>query len=325
MQLSQNISPIDLVIPQTIQPTRLDSVLSSIIPNISRSRLTQWIKNGQVMVNNQVVKPKEKVYGGEHVLIYPSPNEEILAFSPKEINLDIIYEDDDILIINKPAGLVVHPGNGNWDNTLLNGLLFYCPQQANIPRAGIVHRLDKDTSGLMVVAKSLFAQTNLVAQLQSHQVTRVYKAIVIGHVAQQSGTISTNIGRDTKQRTKMTTLEFGGKQAITHYKVLEYFKQSSYVECNLETGRTHQIRVHFKSIKHPLLGDLTYGPKYALNNSKQESVIVKASNLLNRQALHALKLSFIHPSTKKQVTFSCDLANDIIEVLQLLREDAYTN
>ena len=308
--------PFAFTIPDNQSGERLDVALAAIIPELSRSKLTNWIKEGLVLVNNQIIKPKEKVLGGESVVISPPLSDETKAYTAENIPIDIIFEDEHILVINKPSGLTVHPGNGNWSGTLLNALLFHYPQLSQIPRAGIVHRLDKDTSGLMVVAKTLIAQTKLVKQLQNHSVSRIYRAIAEGHLP-ESGTIKENIGRDPRNRIKMTTLKFGGKESITHYKVLEYFDKLSYIECKLETGRTHQIRVHMKSIGHALVGDKTYGSG-KINYTPD---ILDAIISLDRQALHALKLSFIHPLTGEQVNFSCKLAADFKYLLDQLKTD----
>ncbi len=239
-----------------------------------------------------------------------------LAFTPENINLDIIYSDNHIIIINKPAGLIVHPGNGNWNGTLLNGLLYHFPELKYIPRAGIVHRLDKDTSGLMVVARTTLAQVKLVEQLQNHTVSRIYRAIACGRTPQK-GIINKNIGRDLHNRIKMSVLSVGGKEAITHFRTLQHFKEFSYVECRLETGRTHQIRVHMKSIHHPLVGDQTYGN----NKINYETNIVDAIISLNRQALHALKLSFIHPESNEIVSFSSSMPEDMNFLLHELEQE----
>lgn len=295
---------------------RLDAALSAIIPDLSRSKLTNWIKDGLVIVDNKVMKPKDKVLGGETIVVTTQLSEDTLAFTPEDIPIDIIFEDEHILIVNKPAGLTVHPGNGNWSGTLLNALLFHYPSLYQIPRAGIVHRLDKDTTGLMVVAKTLLAQTKLVQQLQNRSVSRIYRAVIEGHVP-KSGTITQNIGRDPRNRIKMTTLKIGGKEAVTHYRVLKAFDQFSYVECKLETGRTHQIRVHFKHISHPLLGDKTYGS----NKINYEQHIVDAIKLFDRQALHALKLSLIHPLTEEVMHFKSPLAPDFKYLLEALNNE----
>ncbi len=311
---------INITIPDEHTGKRIDTVLALMIPELSRTRLTNWLKSGNILVDGKILRPKDKILGGEIVLIDPLTNEEELAYLPEEIPLDIIYEDEHILVINKPAGLVVHPGSGNWSGTLLNGLLFCYPELKNIPRAGIVHRLDKDTTGLMVVARTLGAQTQLVRQLQDRQVTRIYRAIVEGH-PHQEGVVNKSIGRDPNNRVKMATIAIGGKEAITKFRVLQNFDKFSYIECKLETGRTHQIRVHMKSIGHPLVGDPIYG-NHKVNYAEN---VVEAILSLNRQALHATKLSFIHPITEELMNFKIALPQDFKYLLQQLTQTKLNN
>lgn len=313
---SDSLEPISIEIPIEYTDTRIDAVLAELIPDLSRTRLVTWLKAGQIIINGEILKPKYRVIGGEHVVITPMLGEEKMTFKPEKIDIPAIYEDEHIIVINKPAGLTVHPGNGNWNGTLLNGLLFRYPELINLPRAGIVHRLDKDTSGLMVVARTLLAQTKLVQDLQSRKVDRIYRAIVEGH-PHKEGIVNKNIGRDPKNRIKMTTLSVGGKEALTRFKVLKYFDKFSYIECKLETGRTHQIRVHMRSISHPIIGDQLYGHK----KINYQIHIVDAIESLNRQALHAIKLSFNHPATGELMQFKSALAHDIRYLLQQLMLD----
>lgn len=305
-----------LTITENYANSRLDVALGAIIPEISRTRITNWIKQGKVYVDDQILPAKHKVMGGEKVIIKACFEEPNLSFIPEDIKLNIIYEDEHLLVVNKVAGMVVHPGNGNWGGTLLNALIFYCPSLQNIPRAGIVHRLDKDTSGLMVVAKTLLSQTSLVKQLQQREVIRIYRAIVEGQLP-KTGTINKNLGRDMRNRIKMTTLEVGGRVAVTRYRVLQYWHNFSYIECKLETGRTHQIRVHLKSIGHPLVGDPTYGSK-KINYLDTTAASIRE---LNRQALHAIKLSFHHPATLELMNFEIPLATDIKNLIASLNSD----
>ena len=305
-----------LEIPLSLGGERLDAALAKLLPDFSRSRLTQWIKDGQVKVDGQVVAPKTKMLGGEKLEVSLQPTHEEMAFQPEAMDLPIVFEDDHILVINKPAGLVVHPASGNWSGTLLNGLLHHCPSLAGVPRAGIVHRLDKDTSGLMVVAKTVPAQTDLVRQMQARSVKRVYRAIADG-VVPFDGTIDANIGRDPHNRLKMAVLKFGGKPAITHLRVLERFASHSYVECKLETGRTHQIRVHMREAGHPLSGDPVYGNL----RHKMDEDTAAAVKALGRQALHAYALALVHPASGELRSWKAPLPDDFRRLLDLLRGD----
>lgn len=308
---------LSITIPSTLAGLRLDAAMARIIPELSRSRLTNWIKDGLILLNGNLPKPKDKVSSGDTLIVnLPIKNDEI-EFTAKPIDFEVLFEDMDIIIINKPKNLVVHPGAGNFTDTLLNGLIYRYPELKNVPRAGIVHRLDKDTTGLMVVARNLPAQTHLVRELQSHNVSRVYLAIAKGNIC-NNGKINKNIGRDPQNRIKMTTLQSGGKDAITHYKVLARFTNFTYLECRLETGRTHQIRVHLTSIGHPLAGDQTYGKGITYS---QDSIIIEAIKKLNRQALHAFKLSFIHPIQKEVVSFEAPLPDDFKNLLEVLQQE----
>ena len=307
-------SCINLTLPINLAGLRLDAALAKLLPDYSRSRLSSWIKDGLVKVNDQIAQPKDKMIGGELLNIIIQQSEETLAFQPEAMNLDIIYEDDTVIVVNKPAGLVVHPAAGNWQGTLLNGLLAYCPQLATVPRAGIVHRLDKDTSGLMVVAKTLHAQNHLVKQLQERSVKRIYRAVANG-IVPFDGKIDTLIGRDPFNRVKMAVVKFGGKPAITHIKVLERYQAHSYIECSLETGRTHQIRVHMREANHPLAGDSVYGnPRHPCSDEVKSAV-----KQLMRQALHAYRLSFIHPTSGEMVSFEAPMPEDMYHLLSVLR------
>jgi len=313
-------TPQEIDVPQAMAGDRLDAALAKLLPDYSRSRLSQWIKDGKVLVDGKTATPKTRVQGFERLQVTVEPRAEDTSFIAEAINLPIIYEDEHILVINKPAGLVVHPAAGNWTGTLLNGLLHHDPALARIPRAGIVHRLDKDTSGLMVVAKTIQAQIDLVRQLQSHSVSRIYRAIADGEVP-CDGKIETAIGRDPHNRLRMAVLKFGGKQAITHVRVLERFPSHSYIECRLETGRTHQIRVHMREAQHPLAGDPVYGN---LRHKMPEDVAL-AVKALARQALHAYKLSLTHPATGELMTWSARVPDDMRHLLATLRRPTETS
>ncbi|MGF6146993.1 Ribosomal large subunit pseudouridine synthase D [Kingella potus] len=293
---------------------RLDAALAKLLPDYSRSRLSEWIKDGAVSVNGKPARPKDKLIGGEKLAVQVRESNETLAFAPEPMDLDIVYEDDSVIVLNKPAGLVVHPAAGNWSGTLLNGLLAHCPALQNVPRAGIVHRLDKDTSGLMVVAKTLAAQTHLVRQMQERSVKRIYRAVANG-IVPFDGKIDTLIGRDPHNRTKMAVVKFGGKEAVTHVRVLERYQSHSYIECALETGRTHQIRVHMREANHPLAGDPVYGsPRHTASDEVKNAV-----RGLGRQALHAYRLSFVHPQSGETLHFEAPLPQDIYHLLSVLR------
>jgi 23S rRNA pseudouridine1911/1915/1917 synthase len=285
---------------------RLDKVIAGLVPQFSRSRLQQWFEEGHITVDGKPAKGKSTAFGDETVLVTPQPAPEDTAFTPETMALDIVYEDAAIMVINKPAGLVVHPGSGNWSGTLLNGLLGYCPQLVSVPRAGIVHRLDKDTSGLMVVGKTLEAQTDLVRQLQARTVKREYFALVWG-TPRLSGTIDSAISRDPKDRVKMAVSNAPmAKPAITHYELLASGELDrrpvSLVQCRLETGRTHQIRVHMQSLGYSLVGDTVYGKQHL-------------RSFFHRQALQARRLGLSHPVTGAHMEWVVPLAADFAELL----------
>ncbi|MBL8520053.1 MAG: 23S rRNA pseudouridine(1911/1915/1917) synthase RluD [Betaproteobacteria bacterium] len=303
------VQTVEFRVPLTHAGLRLDQVLADLLPGHSRSRLAVFVKDGAVTVDGAVAQPKTKVLGGEAIRARLSPREEDQAFVPQDIALPIIFEDDSVLVIDKPAGLVVHPAAGNWRGTLLNGVLFHHPAAARIPRAGIVHRLDKDTSGVLVVAKTEAAQVALVRQLQARSVSRTYVALVRGLVDNE-GTVDAPIGRHPHQRTRMAVLkrgDAGGKPAITHYRVIDRYTYHTLVECRLETGRTHQIRVHMQSIGFPLEGDPLYGGTMTGINPEARDII----RAFGRQALHARRLAFEHPASGKPVQFEAPVPADM--------------
>jgi 23S rRNA pseudouridine1911/1915/1917 synthase len=305
---------VEIAVPEQCGGMRFDQVLQQLLPEYSRSRLQAWIKDGKALLDGRQVSQKEKVWGGERITVETEPHPSEVAFQAEEIPLDIIYEDEAVLVLNKPAGLVVHPGSGNWQGTMLNALLHHVPALSSVPRAGIVHRLDKDTSGLLVVAKTLTAQTDLVRQLQARSVKREYFALVQGEV-ERDGTIEGSIGRHPIHRTKMALVDTG-KPAVTHYKVIERFPGFTLVQCRLETGRTHQIRVHMQSIGHPLVGDPVYGG--ALKTRSE--TVREAVKRFGRQALHAARLGLIHPVTRESMEWQAPIPDDMQSLLGVLRE-----
>lgn len=302
------------VAPDDCAGMRFDQVLAKLLPEYSRSRLQEWIAAGQASLNGATVAAKQKVWGGEAIVVLPQAHPSEQPHQAEDIALDIVYEDDALLVINKPAGLVVHPGSGNWEGTLLNALLHHAPQLAAVPRAGIVHRLDKDTSGLLVVAKTLTAQTALVRQLQARSVKREYLALAYGEL-RHGGTVDEPVGRHPTQRVKMAVVE-NGKQAVTHYQVEERFPGCTLVRCRLETGRTHQIRVHLAHIGHPLVGDSVY-LKGAHKCPPQLRALLHG---FPRQALHATRLALEHPVTGQIMEWHAPLPQDMMQLLRQLRE-----
>ncbi|MBW8900898.1 MAG: RluA family pseudouridine synthase [Massilia sp.] len=305
--LGPDYTPITLELTPGHCGQRLDKVVAGLVPQFSRSRLQQWFDAGHVTADGKPVKGKGTAFGDETIVVVPQPAPEDTAFAPEAMALDIVYEDDAIIVVNKPAGLVVHPGSGNWSGTLLNGLLHHCPQLVSVPRAGIVHRLDKDTSGLMVVGKTLEAQTDLVRQLQARTVKREYLALVWG-TPRLSGTVDSAIGRHPKERTKMAVSGSpSAKPAITHYELLETGELDrrpvSLVQCRLETGRTHQIRVHMQHLGYSLVGDTVYGKPHLLS-------------FFHRQALQARRLGLAHPRTGEPMEWVVPLADDFAELLE---------
>lgn len=315
----QTTTEIVLNIPMHLGGERLDIALQQLMPQHSRSRIQAWIKADLVRMDAKAVSAKSKVWGGETVHINPPANAQENAFKPEDISLNVVYEDDTIIIINKPAGLVVHPAAGNWSGTLLNALLHHAQQLNDVPRAGIVHRLDKDTSGLLVVAKTLEAQTSLVRQLQARTVKREYRAIVWGQLW-RNGTVNQPIGRHSHARTKMA-ISRTGKPAITHYEVLERFGTNTYVRCQLETGRTHQIRVHMQFLKAPIVGDHVYGIGNIIPHKLMTQTLRDAVTSFNRQALHAIKLGLIHPQTNTYMEWQIELEEDMRALLEAMRHE----
>lgn len=297
---------------------RLDQALAGLFPDYSRSRIKEWILNQFVLVNGKVCnKPKEKVLGGESIAINAEIEEDI-RFESQDIQLDICYEDDDLIVINKPRDLVMHPGAGNPDGTVLNALLHYYPPIADVPRAGIVHRLDKDTTGLVVVAKTIPAQTHLMESLRRREITREYEAVVMGHMT-AGGTVEQPVSRHPTRRTHMAVHPMG-KSALTHYRVMEHFRAHTRIRLRLETGRTHQIRVHMAHITHPLAGDPVYGGRPRLPKGADEA-FTAALRKFDRQALHATMLRLHHPISGVEMAWHAPVPQDMVDLIRAMRVD----
>ena len=307
------------VVPVELDGERLDQAAAALFPDYSRSRLQSWIKKGELLADGESCRPRDKVIGGV-VLTIETELEQAVGWEPQAIDLDIVYQDDEILVLNKPAGLVVHPAAGHAHGTLVNALLAHAPELASLPRGGIVHRLDKETSGIMVVARSLSAHHSLVDQLQARSVSREYCAVCVGALT-GGGTIDQPIGRHPKQRKKMAVLAAGGKPAITHYRVMQRFGHHTHIAVNLETGRTHQIRVHMAYRHNPLIGDPVYGGRPRIPRGASDELI-ETLRSFRRQALHARVLGLEHPATGETMRFECPIPADIAHLLAVLeRED----
>ncbi len=304
--LGVDMLSITFVLSEESKGLRLDRAISDQIDDYSRARIQGWMKTGELKVNGSICKPKDKTLGGEQIELKARWVSEH-TWQAEALPIHIVYEDESILVINKSPDVVVHPAPGHWQGTLVNALLHHCPQLEYLPRAGIVHRLDKDTSGLLVVAKRLNDYNHLVQQLQARRVKRVYHAIVHG-VMISGGVVRQPIGRHRQHRTKMAVVA-AGKPAVTHYRVLQRFERHTWVRLQLETGRTHQIRVHMAHLGYPIVGDAQYGGR----KSKAQQTC-----LFGRQALHAKELGFVHPSTQKMCTWEVPLADDINQLLHTL-------
>jgi 23S rRNA pseudouridine1911/1915/1917 synthase len=306
-------------VPLTAAGRRFDQALAEMFPEYSRSRLSGWIKSGAVTLDGTQVAARQLLRGGEQVHLEVELENEVSS-APEAMALDIVYQDEHLLVLNKMAGLVVHPGAGNPMGTLLNGLLHHDPKLAELPRAGIVHRLDKDTSGLMVVARTLPTYTALVDLLSRHEVERHYEAVVLGTMV-AGGTVNQPIGRSMGDRLRQSVRdEEDGKRAITHYRLRERFRAHSLLQCQLETGRTHQIRVHMAHIGHPLIGDPLYGGGLKLPKGAS-AALANTLRGFRRQALHAEKLSFVHPATGEDLSFSAERPEDQRLLIEALRAD----
>lgn len=307
-----------LIIPDELADERLDVALSQLMPEYSRTQIKLWIDDGLVTVNDVVVKAKTRIASGDTVSVCP-----VLKPTPtwvaQPIPLTVVYEDEAVLVINKPVGLVVHPGAGNEHSTLLNALLHHAPELKDLPRAGILHRLDKDTSGLLIIAKTAAALKHLGKQLDERTIVREYQAVVYGELI-SGGTVDAPIDRHPLQRKRMAVSDTG-KHAVTHYRVMERYRSMTRLKVKLETGRTHQIRVHMHHIRHPIAGDPAYGGRVQLAKGMSEDLIL-CLRQFKRQALHAFAVSFVHPVTEEIVSFEAELPDDMKHLIKTLREDS---
>jgi len=306
------------VVPDEMAGQRLDQALAALFTDFSRSRLQGWIRAGQVRVDGRELRPRDKVDGGEVIVLSAVLEDETRA-EPEPIRLAVLYEDEEILVLDKPAGLVVHPGAGNAAGTLVNALLHHRPELRALPRAGLVHRLDKDTTGVMVVACTPKAHADLVRRLEARSVRREYEAVCVG-VMTGGGTVDAPIGRHPVDRVRMAIRE-GGREAVTHYRVIARFRGHTHVLCRLETGRTHQIRVHLASIRHPIVGDPVYGGRLAVPKGASPALI-EALRGFKRQALHAARLELVHPGSGDTLQFEAPRPADFEALLAALRQDA---
>ncbi len=308
----------EAVVPEAAAGRRFDAVLAELFPEFSRSRLAEWIKSGDALLDGARARPRDPVRGGEPVSLRAQLEDQVRA-EPEDIPLQVLHEDPEVFVLDKPAGLVVHPGAGNPGGTLVNALLHRDPALAALPRAGIVHRLDKDTSGVMVVARTLEAHTALVAQLSAREVHRQYLAVVVGALV-SGGTADAPIDRHPRDRIRMAVRE-DGRDAVTHFRLRERFRAHTALECRLETGRTHQIRVHMAHLKHPIVGDPLYGGPLRLPRGASDA-LVEALRGFRRQALHAETLEFRHPASGEPLRVSAPVPADLAALMDALREDA---
>ncbi|MBT5556503.1 MAG: 23S rRNA pseudouridine(1911/1915/1917) synthase RluD [Halieaceae bacterium] len=311
---SKNVDLLEARIPIQSHGMRLDQVVAELFPDYSRNRLATWIKEGRLTVDGKTMKPRDKALASAHVVLEVA-DEPVIDWQPQTIPLDVIFEDEHILVVNKPAGMVVHPAAGHADGTLVNALLGYAPELDALPRGGIVHRLDKETSGIMFVARSSLAHKSLVAQLSERTVSRTYCAVCTGALT-GGGKIDAPIDRHPTARTKMAVVA-DGKPAVTHYRIAHRFKHYTQLQVNLETGRTHQIRVHMAHRKWPLIGDPIYAGRQRIPAGASEALITALRNF-PRQALHAQALEFEHPATGDWVEFETELPDDLVELLEVL-------
>ena len=310
---SKNVDLLEARIPIQSHGMRLDQVVAELFPDYSRNRLATWIKEGRLTVDGKTMKPRDKALASAHVVLEVA-DEPVIDWQPQTLPLDVIFEDEHMLVVNKPAGMVVHPAAGHTDGTLVNALLGYAPELDTLPRGGIVHRLDKETSGIMFVARSALAHKSLVAQLSERTVSRTYCAVCTGALT-GGGKIDAPIDRHPTARTKMAVVA-DGKPAVTHYRIAHRFKHYTQLQVNLETGRTHQIRVHMAHRKWPLIGDPVYAGRQRIPAGASEALITALRNF-PRQALHAQALEFEHPATGDWMEFETELPDDLVELLEV--------
>jgi 23S rRNA pseudouridine1911/1915/1917 synthase len=310
--------PIIKILTEEFAGKRLDVVVAELFSDYSRSRLKIWIEQGQVLVNGEKAKPKTKMSGDEELQLTVQTIESETSCVAEDIPLNIVHQDESIIVVNKPVGMVVHPAAGHYSGTLQNALLYFDESLAAIPRAGIVHRIDKDTSGLMVVARNLSAHNYLVNQIQKHEVVREYQAVIHG-VLTSGGTVDQPIGRHPRDRIRMAVRE-NGREAVTHYRLLERFREHSHIKVQLETGRTHQIRVHMSHMRHPIVGDPVYAGRQRVPAGAQADLLAFLQSF-KRQALHAWRLSFVHPENGDDVLYEAPLPEDMLQLIGLLQAD----
>ncbi|ORU91596.1 MAG: RNA pseudouridine synthase [Cycloclasticus sp. symbiont of Bathymodiolus heckerae] len=309
---------IELIIPTEMAGLRLDQALAELCPEYSRSRLKSWVKSGDIIIDNKTLRPRDKVNGGEVVIITPVADTS-LEVKAEPIALNIVYEDDAMLVVNKPAGLVVHPAAGNWGGTLQNALLHYDSELEGLPRAGLVHRIDKETSGLLMVARTLTAHKTLVDQLQAREFEREYLAVVRGYLT-AGGTVDQPLARHPTDRKKYA-VRMGGKEAVTHYRVGKRFAKHTLLRVKLETGRTHQIRIHMSHINHSIVGDQVYGGRFrAIANASE--LLSDTLRAFKRQALHAARLGVVHPVTGEPMSWTCEMPDDMKNLVHVLEHES---
>lgn len=316
-ELFEDSEVISAPVPPTLDGARLDAAAAALFTHFSRSRLAEWIRAGRLTRNGQLARPRDKVVSGDELQVAPEANDRV-DWAPEPLPLDILFEDEHVIVVNKPAGLVVHPAAGHHSGTLVNGLMAHAPEMSALPRGGIVHRLDKETSGVMLAAKSTLAHKHLVAQLADRSVKRIYAAVCRGTFS-GGGTIDAPIGRHPTSRTKMAVVP-EGKPAVTHYRIAQRFGAHTLLDVRLESGRTHQIRVHLAWRKHPLIGDPLYGGR-AFRPAGASAALLDMLDTFSRQALHARELSFEHPQTGEMLSFTTQIPADMAALITCLAEE----